>query len=81
MLSRPDGCRRESRHESSSADGRRVTFSLDGTGATAGELVAWSAAQGALRDISILEPEIEDVIARLYAGAVAPAPPAQAAPR
>jgi ABC-2 type transport system ATP-binding protein len=58
--------------ESSSSDGLRITFSLDGTGATAGDLVAWVAAHGALRDISVLEPEIEDVIARLYAGVAAP---------
>jgi ABC-2 type transport system ATP-binding protein len=46
------------------ADGRRVTFSLAGT--TAGQLVADLAAAGSLRDVSVLEPDIEDVVARLY---------------
>ena len=57
--------------EAASPDGRSLTFSLDGSGLTAGELVARLAATGSLRDISVQEPEIEDVIARLYA---APAP-------
>lgn len=51
---------------SSSVDGRLITFSLDGSTTTAGELVARLAAVASLRDISIHEPEIEDVIARLY---------------
>jgi ABC-2 type transport system ATP-binding protein len=55
--------------ESSSPDGRLVTFSLDGSGA--GQLVAALAAAVGVRDISITEPEIEDVIAKLY---TAPAP-------
>jgi ABC-2 type transport system ATP-binding protein len=50
--------------ESVSADGLRVTYVLDG--ATAGALVARLAAVGSLRDISIAEPDIEDVVARLY---------------
>jgi len=53
--------------ESVSAEGRLITFSLDGTSTTAGELVARLAAVASLRDISVQEPEIEDVIARLYA--------------
>jgi ABC-2 type transport system ATP-binding protein len=53
--------------ESTSPDGRLVTFSLDGTGTTAGELVAHLASVASLRDISVQEPAIEDVIARLYA--------------
>jgi ABC-2 type transport system ATP-binding protein len=56
--------------ESSSPDGRVLTFGLDGSAAA---LVAALAAGGSLRDISVTEPEIEDVIARLYA-APAPAP-------
>ncbi|HEX2131025.1 MAG TPA: ATP-binding cassette domain-containing protein [Actinophytocola sp.] len=48
------------------ADGLRVTLSLDG--ATAGEVVARLARAVPLRDLSVLEPEIEDVVARLYAG-------------
>jgi ABC-2 type transport system ATP-binding protein len=57
--------------ESSSSDGRLLTFGLDSSAATAGALVATLAAGGSLRDISVTEPAIEDVIARLYAS---PAP-------
>jgi len=57
--------------ESSSSDGRLLTFGLDNSAATAGALVATLAAGGSLRDISVTEPAIEDVIARLYAS---PAP-------
>jgi ABC-2 type transport system ATP-binding protein len=60
--------------ESSAADGRLITFSLDGAGTTAGELVAQLAAVASLRDISVQEPAIEDVIARLYASAPTPRP-------
>ncbi len=49
------------------ADGLRVTLTLDG--ATAGEVVARLAQQVALRDLSVQEPEIEDVVARLYRAA------------
>ncbi len=63
--------------ESSSVDGRLITFSLDGTVATAGELVATLAALAPLRDISIMEPAIEDVIARLY---TSPAPTPRLSP-
>ncbi|MGX7826796.1 ABC transporter ATP-binding protein [Actinokineospora sp. 24-640] len=45
-------------------DGRRVRLRLDG--ATAGEVVAALAHAVPLRDLSVQEPEIEDVIARLY---------------
>jgi ABC-2 type transport system ATP-binding protein len=51
--------------ESVEADGYRVTFGL--TGATAGDLVAQLARSGSLRDVSVLEPDIEEVVARLYA--------------
>jgi len=64
--------------ESASPDGRLVTFSLDGSATTAGELVATLAASVPLRDISVAEPEIEDVIARLYASG--PATPPQPRP-
>jgi ABC-2 type transport system ATP-binding protein len=64
--------------ESASPDGRLVTFSLDGSATTAGELVATLAASVPLRDISVTEPEIEDVIARLYASG--PAIPPQPRP-
>ncbi len=46
------------------ADGRRVTLTLDGF--AAGEVVAHLATAVPLRDLSVREPEIEDVIARLY---------------
>ena len=45
-------------------DGLRLTYELDGV--TAGELVARLATRAALRDLAVVEPEIEDVIARLY---------------
>ncbi|GIG69017.1 ABC-2 type transport system ATP-binding protein [Phytomonospora endophytica] len=50
-------------------DPRRVTFSLTNGASTAGELVARLATTVGLRDVSIVEPDIEDVIARLYATA------------
>ncbi len=46
------------------SEGARLTYELDG--ATAGELVARLAATAPLRDLAVVEPEIEDVIARLY---------------
>ena len=54
--------------ESVEADGRRVTYALDGDAATAGDLVRRLAEVAALRDISVVEPGIEDVVARLYTG-------------
>jgi ABC-2 type transport system ATP-binding protein len=50
--------------ESVSPDQLRITYAL--TSATAGELVARIAEIGTLRDISVVEPDIEDVVARLY---------------
>jgi ABC-2 type transport system ATP-binding protein len=50
--------------ESVSPDRLRITYAL--VGATAGELVARVAEIGSLRDISVVEPDIEDVVARLY---------------
>jgi ABC-2 type transport system ATP-binding protein len=47
-----------------SADRRRVVFTLDGT--PAGAVVARLAGAVALRDLSVVEPDIEDVVARLY---------------
>lgn len=55
--------------ESIESDGRRLVFALES--ATVGEVVAGLSGSAALRDISIAEPDIEDVVARLYA---APAP-------
>ncbi|BCJ45230.1 ABC transporter ATP-binding protein [Actinoplanes ianthinogenes] len=48
------------------ADRHRVTFALDGV--TAGEAVAQLVAAVPIRDLSVVEPDIEDVVARLYAG-------------
>ena len=51
-----------------SADGLRVTYGLDGSRVTAGELVARLAITAALRDLAVVEPSIEEVVTRLYAG-------------
>ncbi|HET8682156.1 MAG TPA: ATP-binding cassette domain-containing protein [Micromonosporaceae bacterium] len=53
--------------ESTSADGLRVTYALDGGAVTVGELVAKLATNAALRDLSVVEPSIEEVVTRLYA--------------
>jgi ABC-2 type transport system ATP-binding protein len=50
--------------ESVQADGRRITYALEGGGTPAGELVRRLAEIAPIRDISILEPDIEDVVAR-----------------
>ncbi len=47
------------------ADRHRVTFALDGV--TAGAAVADLVTAVAIRDLSVVEPDIEDVVARLYA--------------
>ncbi len=60
--------------ESVSPDRLRLTYALTG-GATAGSLVGALAGVAALRDLSVIEPDIEDVIARLYArGSSVPVP-------
>ncbi|MEV6346035.1 ATP-binding cassette domain-containing protein [Actinoplanes sp. NPDC051851] len=46
------------------ADRHRATFALDA--ATAGEAVAALVAAVPIRDLSVVEPDIEDVVARLY---------------
>ena len=48
------------------ADGHRVTFALDT--ASAGAAVADLVTVASVRDLSVVEPDIEDVVARLYAG-------------
>jgi viologen exporter family transport system ATP-binding protein len=48
------------------ADGHRVTFSLDGV--SAGAAVAGLVGAASVRDLSVVEPDIEDVVARLYGG-------------
>jgi ABC-2 type transport system ATP-binding protein len=51
--------------ESSASGGRRLTYVLAGA---PGPLLAALAATGLLRDVSIQEPAIEDVVAKLYSG-------------
>jgi len=50
--------------EAVAAEGRRITYALHD--ATAGQVVARLALLGSLRDVSVLEPDIEEVVARLY---------------
>ncbi|BCY06485.1 ABC transporter ATP-binding protein [Actinoplanes sp. L3-i22] len=52
------------------ADRHRVTFALDGL--TAGAAVAELVAAVSIRDLSVVEPDIEDVVAKLYAATDAP---------
>jgi ABC-2 type transport system ATP-binding protein len=47
------------------ADGHRVSFDLES--AQAGAVVAQLVAAAEIRDLSLVEPDIEDVVARLYA--------------
>ncbi|MCM4081621.1 ABC transporter ATP-binding protein [Paractinoplanes hotanensis] len=49
---------------SAEADGHRVTFTLESIAAGAAVAALVTAAQ--VRDLSVVEPEIEDVVARLY---------------
>jgi ABC-2 type transport system ATP-binding protein len=49
--------------ESTESGGRRLTYALTGP---PGPLLAALAATGMLRDVAIVEPEIEDVVAKLY---------------
>ncbi|HEY0696224.1 MAG TPA: methionine ABC transporter ATP-binding protein, partial [Micromonospora sp.] len=46
------------------ADGHRIVFDLES--ATAAEVLTRLAGVATVRDISIVEPDIEDVVARLY---------------
>ncbi|XVU27270.1 ABC transporter ATP-binding protein [Actinoplanes sp. CA-054009] len=46
------------------ADGHRVTFTLDAI--AAGAAVAGLVGAAAVRDLSVVEPDIEDVVAKLY---------------
>jgi ABC-2 type transport system ATP-binding protein len=49
-----------------SVEGLRVTFALDDT--SAGSAMAHLVTVASVRDLSVLEPDIEDVVARLYGG-------------
>jgi ABC-2 type transport system ATP-binding protein len=51
--------------ESRSLDGHHIVYALDGA-ATAGALIARLAAHASVRDLTVREPAIEDVVARLY---------------
>jgi ABC-2 type transport system ATP-binding protein len=51
----------------SEADGHRVSYALDST--TAGAAVAALMAAAPVRDLSLVEPDIEDVVAKLYRSA------------
>jgi ABC-2 type transport system ATP-binding protein len=53
------------------ADGYRASFALDGV--SAGAAVAQLVAVASVRDLALVEPDIEDVVARLY-GAASDAP-------
>jgi len=66
--------------ESTEAGGRRVTYALDGEATTAGHLVRRLSEVATLRDISVLEPDIEDVVARLYTAGLPPRDPSPASP-
>jgi ABC-2 type transport system ATP-binding protein len=59
--------------ESVESDGLRLTFALSTT-TSAGGLLARLATVAPVRDLSVIEPAIEDVVARLYLAAPAPAP-------
>jgi ABC-2 type transport system ATP-binding protein len=48
------------------ADGHRATFALDDV--SAGAAVAALVGAASVRDLSVVEPDIEDVVARLYGG-------------
>lgn len=51
-------------------DGPRVTIAFDRDAITAPEVLARAGAFGEVRDMSIQEPDIEDVIRRMYDGAI-----------
>ena len=53
--------------ESVEADGRRQRLALDDDAALAG-VIAEVAAVAPLRDLQVLEPDIEEVVRRLYSG-------------
>ena len=54
------------------ADGHRASFSLDSM--SAGAAVAHLIGAASVRDLSLVEPDIEDVVARLYAATATGAP-------
>lgn len=56
--------------EVTSVDGPRVTIAFDREAITAPEVLTRAGAFGEVRDMSLQEPEIEDVIRRMYAGVI-----------
>ncbi|MGK5741994.1 ABC transporter ATP-binding protein [Micromonospora sp. URMC 103] len=58
------------------ADGRRLVYALESAGVA--EVVAGLANLASLRDISVVEPDIEEVVARLYRSPVDEAAPTAA---
>lgn len=51
-------------------DGPRVTIAFDSEAVTAPEVLTRAGAFGDVRDMSLQEPDIEDVIRRMYAGTI-----------
>lgn len=56
--------------EVTSIEGPRVTIAFDRDAITAPEVLTRAGAFGDVRDMSLQEPDIEDVIRRMYAGAI-----------
>lgn len=56
----------------SSVEGPRVTIAFDRDAISAPEVLTRAGSFGEVRDMSLQEPEIEDVIRRLYAGTIPP---------
>ena len=52
--------------EQSEADGRRQRFALSDGSASLAQVIGRIAAQAPLRDLQVLEPEIDEVVRRLY---------------
>jgi ABC-2 type transport system ATP-binding protein len=59
--------------ESTASGGLRLTYAVTGP---PGPLISAAAGTGLLRDVSIVEPDIEEVVARLYTGRVRSSSPA-----
>ncbi len=51
-------------------DGARVTIAFDREAISAPEVLQRASAFGQIRDMSLQEPDIEDVIRRMYVGAI-----------
>ncbi|MGH3738007.1 MAG: ABC transporter ATP-binding protein [Micromonosporaceae bacterium] len=64
-LEHPDGLLPGVELESATAEGRRITYTLS-DGVAVGAVVARLAQHASLRDISVVEPDIEEVVTRLY---------------